>query len=88
MAGEKTTSERIAQLEVHVQNLNDRVTEVRASLQETTKEFREAIERHRDHHSDEAAQSSNSRWRLVSAVLGILAVVGPIATFVATKVWG
>lgn len=87
MAEEKTTGERIAALEAHVQHLNDRLAEVRASLQETTKEFRQAVERHQDHHSDEAAQSSNSRWRLVSAVLGILAVVGPIATFVATKVW-
>ena len=86
MAGEKTTSERIAQLEVHVQNLNDRVTEVRASLQETTKEFREAIEHHKDHHSDEVAQSSNTRWRWISAGLGFLAVAGPIATFIATQV--
>ncbi len=88
MPDQRDVAERIAALEAHFQNLRERLGEIDASLRETVKEFRQALERHRDHHSSEAQQSSQTRWRWVSVGLAFLAVAGPIATFVATKVWG
>ncbi len=88
MQEQRDIDERMAALEAHLQNLKERQGETDAALRETVREFREALERHRNHHSSEAQQSSQTRWRWVSIGLAILAVAGPIATFVATKVWG
>ena len=79
--------ERVAALEAHVQDLKERVNGIDASLQQTVAEFRQALDKHRDHHRDEAREASNSRWRLISAVLGIAAVVGPVLTYCLPKLF-
>lgn len=88
MAEETSLYERMAALEAHVRNLQERLRDIDASLRETVREFREALERHRDGHRTEAGEAARTRWRWLSAVLGLLTVAGPIATYAATRIWG
>jgi len=87
MPAQPDPSERLAALEAHVQNLKERVTNVDASLQQTVTEFRQALDKHRDHHRDEAREASNSRRWLITAALGVAAVLGPILTYFLPKVF-
>jgi cyclopropane fatty-acyl-phospholipid synthase-like methyltransferase len=74
-------------VETDVKHLLTRVAELDASLQQTVSEFREALEKHRDHHRDEAREASNTRWRWISALLAVAAVLGPILTYCLPKVF-
>jgi len=79
--------ERLAALEARVQDLKERLTELNASLHQTTSEFRQALDKHRDHHRDEAREASKTRWRWISAALAAAAVLGPILTYCLPKVF-
>lgn len=79
--------ERLAALEADVRNLKERIPELNASLQQTVSEFRQALDKHRDHHRDEAREASNTRWRWISALLAVAVVLGPILTYCLPKVF-
>ena len=85
MPTETSLAERIAALEAHIQNLRDRIVGIEAAQQQTVREFREALEKHNDDHTTKAKEAGESKWKWVSAVLGLFAVAGPIATLVATQ---
>ena len=87
MPAKPDPGERLAALEANLQNLKERVNDMNASLGQTVSEFREALEKHRDHHRDEAREASKTRWRWVSALLAVATVLGPILTYCLPKVF-
>ena len=72
-------------MEAHVQDLKERISGIDASLQQTVAEFRQALEKHRDHHRDEAREASNSRWKLATLAVALLGVASSIALFFVGK---
>jgi hypothetical protein len=80
-------AERLAALEANLQNLKERVNGISASLDQTVSEFRGALDKHRDHHRDEAREASDTRWKWISLALGAAAVLGPILTYCLPKVF-
>jgi len=87
MPAKPDPGERLAALEADVRNLKEGITEVKASLYQTVSELRQALEKHRDHHRDEAREASNTRWRWITAALGVTAVLGPVLTYSLPKVF-
>jgi hypothetical protein len=81
MPGRPDPGERLAALEAHVQDLKERLGGVDASLQQTVSEFRRALDKHRDHHRDEAREASNSRWKLATLAVALLGVASSIGLF-------
>jgi predicted phage gp36 major capsid-like protein len=85
MPAERNVGERVAAIETHVQNLRDQLAGLEADQKETVREFRAALERHQDLHTSKSKEAADTKWKWVSAILGALAVVGPIATYAATE---
>ena len=81
MARATETAERIAKLEANVENLRLTNADLKADLRQTVKEFREALEKHEGHHQT----SANTKWKIISAVLAVVAIASPIVTLVVER---
>ncbi|HEY8767426.1 MAG TPA: hypothetical protein VIP09_09235 [Dehalococcoidia bacterium] len=86
MPAERNVGERVAAIERDVQNFREQLAGLEADQKETVREFRAALERHQDLHESKSKEAADTKWKWISAILGVLAVIGPIATFVATEV--
>jgi hypothetical protein len=78
----------MAVLETQLQNVRERLGEVDAAGRETVKEFRVAIEKHKDDHITQVKESANTRWKWISAILALLAVADPVLVLIAKRLLG
>jgi hypothetical protein len=58
---ERNLGERMAAQEAYVQATRERMNGLEASQKETVKEFREALERHRDDHDAKAKAAAETK---------------------------
>ncbi len=68
----ENTGERLVRVETEIKNLREITISIDASLKQTTLEFRQAFDRHRDNHKDEARISTDLRWKFITIIVTIL----------------
>ena len=80
MPRETEDVEKIAKLETQFEFLRSNDEQFKAELQQTTREFREAFEKHRDEHEGKAKRSTDTFWKIVAIAIGLLAIISNVIT--------